>query len=407
MWRAALPAAGFLATAITFGPARMGFGLFLPAFRESFRISTELAGIIAAAGFAAFLIALPLAAGILNRYGPRAPVLLGSLMATAGFTLVATTDTVEVMTIGVVLATSSAGFAWTPYNNAAERIVERDRRTRALSVISTGTTVGVAAAGGLALAAAVTGFGWRVAWALFALGGLTMALANIAALRPVAGNPGTVLGTGTGWRSMRRSETIPLAIAAISYGATSAIYLSFAVDLATTAGALAFGPLESAAPLLFIGFGIAGLIGLVTGEIENRIGLVGLMRGIFLASAASCALLAAAPDSGWAVLLSAGLQGAVVMMISAALSFWSVRLFPQIPSVSFTVVLMAVAAGSVVGPAAAGWVAGAHGLDTAFWIAAALSLATPVTMSARLIERASSRPWMPGRRSRTIYPAPD
>ena len=30
---------GFLATAVAFGPARMGFGLFLPNFREEFALT--------------------------------------------------------------------------------------------------------------------------------------------------------------------------------------------------------------------------------------------------------------------------------------------------------------------------------------------------------------------------------
>jgi hypothetical protein len=52
-----LTAAGFVATAVAFGPARMGFGLFLPGFREEFALSTSAAGMIASGGFLAFLAA--------------------------------------------------------------------------------------------------------------------------------------------------------------------------------------------------------------------------------------------------------------------------------------------------------------------------------------------------------------
>lgn len=402
-----LPAAGFMATAIAYGPARMGFGLFLPAFRDSFQLSTGMAGLIASAAFAAFLFALPVAALLLNRRGPRLPVLAGGTAAAIGFALAATADSVGLLATGVILAAASAGFAWTPYNNAAERIVARDRRTRTLSIISTGTTVGVLTAGGLALAVALSGLGWRVAWAAFLVAALAMILVNVPALRPVAGNPGAAPEQRRGWRDLVRRESVPLALAAVSYGTTSAIYLSFAVDRATTAGALAFGPLDSAAPVLFVAFGLAGLVGLATGEVENRVGLVAVMRRLFLASAISFGLLAAAPGSGWAVLLSAALQGAVVMLASATFSFWSARLFPQIPSVSFTAVLIAVAAGSVVGPALSGWAAGTIGLDGVFLAAGLLSLATPMGLSAHLIERVSQRPWRPGQRSRTIYPAPE
>ncbi|MEQ8602264.1 MAG: MFS transporter [Marivibrio sp.] len=407
---AALPAAGFLATAIAYGPARMAYGLFLPDLRATFGLSTELAGLIASAAFGAFLAGLPLGAALLTFRGPRAPVLVGGATATAGLGLAAVAETTAMLASGVVLAASSAGFCWTPYNNAAERIAPREKRAHTLSVISTGTTVGVAIAGGLALAAAFSGLGWRVAWVVFAGGALLMTLANIPALRPVAGDPGTQPGAGAGVRSLKRAETRPLAVAAVSFGITSALYLSFAVDRATTAGALAVGPLDSAAPLLFVAFGIAGLVGLATGEIENRVGLPALVWSLFAASALSFALMALRPGAGWAVLLSAALQGAVIMMMSAVFSFWSARLFPQIPSVSFTAVLVLVAIGSVIGPAIGGVAAdagtGGFGLEGVFYAGAALSALTPLGLSATLIEQASSRPWRPGRRSRTIFSAP-
>src|SRR6056297_806054 len=55
---ARIASAGSAATAIAFGPARAGFGLFLPQFREAFSISTSVAGVISSLGFAAFLTGL-------------------------------------------------------------------------------------------------------------------------------------------------------------------------------------------------------------------------------------------------------------------------------------------------------------------------------------------------------------
>ncbi|MCM5703996.1 hypothetical protein [Larsenimonas salina] len=63
----AIALGGALATAISFGPARMGFGLFLPQFREEFTISTQQASFIASAGFAGFFMALILASLLVAR----------------------------------------------------------------------------------------------------------------------------------------------------------------------------------------------------------------------------------------------------------------------------------------------------------------------------------------------------
>ena len=60
------------------------------------------------------------------------------------------------------------------------------------------------------------------------------------------------------------------------------------------------------------------------------------------------------------------------MMASAVLAFWSERLFPSLPSFSFTAVLLAAAAGSVLGPAVAGVVSDAFGTEVLFLGTAAL-----------------------------------
>lgn len=387
--RRAIPMAGFLATAIAFGPARMGFGLFLPEFRDSFQITTNMAGTISSAAFAASFAALPIGAQILNARGPQAPVLLGGCAATIGLALAALAQDLWVLSAGIVVAATSAGLCWTPYNNAAERFIRRDRRARSLSIISTGTAVGTMIAGGLALLLAINGLDWRWAWSGFALAALVMTLTNMAALGPVAGKAGPDAGMGSALSRLRDPDAAPLIVAALSFGLTGAVFLSFAVDHATSAGALAIGPLDSAAPLLFVSFGLMGLAGLFAGEIEARIGLVALLRLTFAVSAVSLMLLALLPGAGWAVLLSAGLQGAVVMMTSAILSFWSVRLFPQLPSVSFTAVLTVVAAGNVLGPILAGWAGTQAGLDIVFLGASVIALSTPLLMNRDRIETVS------------------
>ena len=84
-----LALAGFVATAISFGPARMGFGLFLPTFREAFDLDTTQAGFIASLGFLAFLIALPVTAWLGRRVGQRVPVVFGAMAANVGSAFVA------------------------------------------------------------------------------------------------------------------------------------------------------------------------------------------------------------------------------------------------------------------------------------------------------------------------------
>lgn len=80
------------------------------------------------------------------------------------------------------------------------------------------------------------------------------------------------------------------------------------------------------------------------------------------------------------VLASAALQGVFVMTVSAVLAFWSLRVFPFIPAVSFTAVLLMVAAGNAAGPALASLVATRMGMALTFSAAGGLSLLTAMAL---------------------------
>ncbi|MEJ7842306.1 MAG: MFS transporter, partial [Rubrobacter sp.] len=113
--------AGFVATAVTFGPARNGYGLFLPEIREEFGLSTQMLGFIASGLYAGYLAAL-LAVGLFAaRTGPRLPVLVGLFSAGVGTTLVAFSPNATVLAAGVILAGTGAGWSWAPYNDAVGR----------------------------------------------------------------------------------------------------------------------------------------------------------------------------------------------------------------------------------------------------------------------------------------------
>lgn len=375
-----LASAGFVATAVAFGPARMGFGLFLPGFRDDFALSTTQAGLIASGGFLAFLLALPVAAWLGGRVGQRMPVVAGALSATAGFVVVAMATDSAVLATGIALAGASAGFCWTPFNDAAERVIPEEARAGALSAVSTGTTLGVAAAAALALGVTFGTLEWRLAWGIFAL--VALAAALVAGFAMPSAPVRAHVDAPPALAFLRRG-TAPLYAAALCFGAANAVYLSFAADRVVAAGGLSGLPDAAASAVIFIGYGVCGGIGLATGWIEVRVGLVRLLCAIFVAFAASLALIALAPTSWAGVVASAGLQGAAVMMISAVLSFWSLRLFPRRGSLGLTAALIGAATGSVLGPALAGPLADAADAETAFLIAALPPLAVAIVFAAQ------------------------
>ncbi|MEX5728737.1 putative MFS family arabinose efflux permease [Rhodovulum iodosum] len=376
-----LSAAGFLATAIGYGPGRVGFGLFVSEFRPAFSMSSSTIGFISGLGFLGFFIGLLIAQVLLNRRGPGVPIMAGLGVATAGMATVAMAPSLAVLATGVFLTASSAGFAWTPFNDAVHRKVpDRDRPT-ALSTISTGTGVGVVTAGLAALGAALTGLSWRACWAFFAVASALALLANWAALRPVERAPADRLARQS--RHLLDRAARPLFVIAFVYGATSAIYISFAADYMAARGGVPGVPAAATPALVFICYGLFGLAGLLTGRVKDAIGLPWLLRFLTVSGALSVALLVVLPGRWAGLVPSAGLQGLHVMMTSAVLAFWSERLFPSIPSLGFTAALLATAAGSTVGPAVAGVMSDTYGAAAMFLATAALPAGTAVILRDR------------------------
>lgn len=380
---ARLSTAGFAATAVTYGPARMGFGLFLPQLDKTFDLSRQTAGMISSLGFSGFFLGLLVAGALTRSYGPRLPVLCGLTLAAMGMSVIAAAPSLPVLATGVFLAMASAGFSWTPFNNAVHSRVEEAARADALSIVSTGTSVGIVTAGAAVLAMSAVGVSWRICWAAFGAAAALAGAVNLVALRVAARDPKPEACEH--WPILFRKRVAPLLAAGLCFGMTSAIYISFASDFITHSGGVPGLSVGVSGGLVFICYGACGFMGLATGRAKRATGLAGLLRLLFLLCSASMAFAALAPGRWTGIVLSAGLQGVYVMMMSAALAFWSDSLFPHKPSQSFTFVLLAVAAGSILGPAGAGFVYQSVGGAAMFAGTGVLSGLAAVAMSAKAI----------------------
>jgi predicted MFS family arabinose efflux permease len=378
-WRVGL--AGFFAIAVAFGPARSGFGLFLPDFRREFGLSTEVSGVIAGGAYGGYLVALSLVGLFAARFGPRLFVTVGGISATTGMILVAIAPNAPLLATGLILAASYAGWSWSPYNDAVEREVPSRLRGRVLSAISTGTTFGLAMAGLIALAAGVWGLPWRAAWLGFAAAALAVTVWNARVLpRGPQGPESSVSqhGVDPGW--LLRPGSVVLFGVALSFGVVSGFYWAFAVDFISRSGVL---PPE-AGSIFYIALGIAGFVGLLTGDAIARFGLRYTLAACFVSLGVVGLLMGFVPAAWASVGFSAAFLGVGIMCTSALLSVWSSLLFPERPSTGFSAVLLFLGIGTIVGPVALGTFAGHFGLDAAFLVAGALALLTaPVAALAR------------------------
>lgn len=370
-----LALAGTSVIAVSYGFARYGYGLFVPAFREEFGLSTGMVGVISSFGYAAYLLAMALTGFLTRRTGPRLPVVTGAVCAGVGMALISTARSPLTLTVGVVLAGSSPGFCWAPFSDAVAIMVEKEHRNRVLSVISTGTTFGLTVAGPVALLAGTSivggGAEWRYAWAAFAGVALFVALWNFRFL-PREPYHGTANkndrgnAPGFGWFLSRR--TVSLLGQAFFYGLVAAFYYTYAVDLVIRSG---LG--EAWGPILWSLVGVAGVAGVFSGDAVLRFGLKRCLAICLGMLAVSIGALGLTQGSGALVVACAIAFGASYMPIAALLVIWSGSVFHERPATGFSAVLFSLALGSILGPAMLGAVAEVFDLRVAFWCAAALT----------------------------------
>ncbi|MGY1737288.1 MFS transporter [Geodermatophilus sp. SYSU D00684] len=352
---------------MSFAFARYGYGLFLPQFRETFGLSTHAAGLLAAGGYAGYLLALLATGAVVARTGPRLPVLIGTSAATLGTALVAAAPNTVVLAIGVCVAATSPGWCWAPFSDAVARRVPRDRRHRTLSVITSGTTFGVLVS---APTAWLTdeGSAWRLAWAGFAVLALGSAVWNVLLLPGGPDPQRTDPSAGTApWRWLWCVGSAPLLLGSAGFGLTSTVYWTYAVDRIASAADLP----DVAAPVFWVLVGGSGIVGTATGYLVATGGLRRTLVTTSIALGLASALLVLPPS--WPLMAtSAVLFGSSFMVLSALLVIWSGEVFPERPATGFSAALCALALGAVAGLPLLGGYAEARGLPLMFAANAAL-----------------------------------
>jgi predicted MFS family arabinose efflux permease len=366
----ALAVCGSATVAVAFGFARYGFGLFVPAFRAEFGVGTRTIGVIGSATYGVYLAALLGSGWLTARRGPRLPVVLGAASASTGMALVAIAPSAPVLIAGLALAASSAGWVWAPFADAVAMLLPAAPQPWVLAVISTGTTFGLGIAGPVALLCGDGRGSWRWAWGVFAA---AAAAAATAAARLLPGAPSQVMvGAGRAARRRFRSSraAMPLLGLAALYGAVASVYYTFAVDLVRIAG---LGPRWSA--MLWTLVGVGGLSGVGTGGLVRVLGLRRSIGICLFGLAGAIAALAAVPSNPVGAGCAAALFGLAYMPVAALLALWNLRVHPEAPTSGFTVVLCALAAGSMAGPVVLGLLAANGSLRVVFVVLAALTLA--------------------------------
>ncbi len=378
-----LVSAGLAMIAVTYGLARFAYGLFLPELREAFDLDASVLGAIGAGSYVGYCGAIVVSLVYTSKVGPRSMIIAAGLTAIVGMIVIAAAPNTLFLAIGVVVAGSSTGLASPPMAEAVSKMVEYQGQDRANALINSGTSVGVALSGPVALLA--TGQ-WRLAWAAFAVVGVVVLVWNIVVM-PARSKKGPVEnsahseyeqrsqdipGLTLTWLVSRRS--LPLFAAAVGLGIASAAYWTFSRELVIQAGGLS----QLGSTLFWVVIGVSGLAGGLAGDLVKRFGLGVALRGSLLAMAVSIGMLAVAPGILYAAYPSAALFGATYITLTGILLVWSVRVFKERPSAGLGSAFLLLAGGQILGSYLAGVLAGSNSLSTTFLIFAGAAVLTTI-----------------------------
>jgi len=354
--------AGLLALVATYGIGRLAYGLFVPSFEEEFDLSLDVLGFYASGAQAGYLVATVATGVFTARYGPRTPVVTGCLLLAVGAAVIASASGPALLAVGLIAAGTSAGGSWAPFSDAVARQVPQAGSRRALALVNAGSPAGLLVASALMLA---TGEQWRAVWWTFAAIGLVAAAASWRVLRPDAMGP--VVDNRwprLAWFFTRHSR--PLLLVAFGLSITSGAYFSYAPETVQAAGLEAW-----IGPAMWATLGISGAaIGAFAGRIVKRFGRGGPLALMLVLVSGSTLVLLLAPGSTLAALGSAGLFGVGFTTAFALLVMWSQQVFSDRPTTGFTLVIVFIAAGFIIGPSLFGVLATSVGRSAALLVTA-------------------------------------
>ena len=314
-------------------------GLFLPAIDADLSLSPTAGGVISGGSFLGYCLAIVVSAHLSERFGARPVAVAAALVAAAGMVGIAVAPSAVWLAGAVMLAGSSTGLASPPLAAAVAAAVQPARQSATNTVINAGTGAGVLLSGPVAL---LIGGQWRLAFGLFAVVALCMALAAAAF---VPRTQRTAAAPARGGLPARTRALAHLVAASFLMGASSTAAWSFGGQLA----ALRLDWSSAGVGLLWILIGTAGIAGAAAGTLVERYGIDCVHRVFLGAMAAGILAIGGSVTTPALTLVGGVLFGAAYIMLSGVYLVWGVSALPDRPATGLTAGFLAIAVGQAAG----------------------------------------------------------
>lgn len=344
------------------GMARFAFGLLLPSMRLDLGLGYDQMGLISTANFIGYLVSVALSPSLIRRFRPRALIVCGLLMICLCMLFLSRADSLLGLVVLYGLVGAGSGFANIPTMVLVSHWFHRSKRGQAAGLIIGGNGVAILLAG-LIVPLVNSAFGWRGSWVMLAL--ISLAAAAVALL--LVRNDPSELGLEPQGRSESLAGTdlcaasatrvlIQLGIIYLIFGLTYMVYGTFMVTTLVDD----FGYSEAAAGRLWSWVGFFALFsGVLFGTISDRIGR---RNGIVVVYAVFTLAYLLAGLGGilgsWALWLSVVCYGSVLFAVPAIMAALVAEYLGLERAASgFSTLTLFFAAGQIIGPGSAGWLA--------------------------------------------------
>ncbi len=369
--------AGSLIVAVSYGWGRYNYGLFLPYIEAEFGLDTVGQGLIASLSYSGYLLMTLFASLFAARLGPRAMITTGGILATLGLWLVYQANNIVMLTIGLTIAGISPGLCYTPLSEVAVREFPTSKQARAYSLMNTGTSFGVMAAGPIVIWYYDM---WRDAWLAFAALALLISLWNawlMPGRNPNIAQPEISLRRFINNLLKRQHSTSNhrrLYIFSFMVGVSCSIYWTYAVITLSTEMQLE----TDAIATFWILLGIFGVVGGIIGDMVRRFGFNKSLLTLSLVLS-GCHLIIYLQPSYYAALLSSASFGAAFIALTGLAGIWSVQAAPDNPARTFGFAFLSMSIGQFVAPFVMGIIANYTSLSDLFLLACGLFAAINLT----------------------------
>ncbi|MCF6138451.1 MFS transporter [Pseudalkalibacillus berkeleyi] len=352
---------GLLALSIIFGWFRYGYGLLLPKFKEDFNLSASILGVISSLTFLSFLIGALTVILVVSRLGARPVILGGIFAASAGLLLSGLTNNSLIFALGCTIAGLSPGLTWSSFSESVNQNVRNGIQNRALAIISTGSTLGLIMISSLYL---LVNGDWRLIWVSGGIIGFIIfiwAFKSIPFPKQDESFQKEVLKVNV--RPLLTKRSKPLYISSILFGITEATYWTYSADFVQENLFI-----SHANAIFFLVTGIGGLVGLWAGDFINKLGFKVCFIITILLYSFSISILFISQN--WLLVCVSGfLFGSSFMLYAAFLPIWSAQVFPNIPAIGFSISIILLNIGAIIGPALFGVILSHVKYETIFLVA--------------------------------------